>query len=114
MSCTTISTRPNRASIEQCSFPPRVHPAGVARRDANETGIARFALFGLPVDVDVRVPDDLPDMAVRVVEIAGIAAERAVARRVGDCRPGSRGLRHDRIDLFPRTDVVAEAELDRR
>jgi hypothetical protein len=46
----------------------------------------------------VRVPDDLPKVAVQVAEVAGVDAPRPVARH-GDGRPGGFGLLEQLIHL---------------
>ena len=58
----------------------------------------------------LRVPGDLPQVAVGVVEVAGIAAPEPVAGGVRDDGAGGRGLAHHRVDLFLGGDIVADRD----
>src|ERR1700759_42244 len=62
-------------------------------------------------EVESRVPDDLPEVAVGVLEVARINAPRPVVGRVGDGGPGRPGLGDDLVDLGPAVDYVPDAEL---
>src|SRR5215210_8048093 len=54
------------------------------------------------------VPDDFPDMTVRIPEIARVATEEAVAGGVGDGCSGLCCLRHDVVDFRFGTDIVCQ------
>ena len=58
----------------------------------------------------LRIPGDFPQMAIGVLEIAGIAAPERLLGRLDDDRPGLPGLFHDLIDLGFRRHIVAQAE----
>lgn len=49
----------------------------------------------------VRVPDDLPEVPVRVSEVAGVDTPRTVVRLIGDGRPGCLCSGEQGIDLSP-------------
>src|SRR5262245_32117006 len=75
------------------------------------TGVDRapVSLFDHPL----RIPGDLPQVSVRVLEVAGVTAPEGVTRRLYD--DGTRGHRlvHHRIDFGLGSDVVPDAELRR-
>src|SRR5262249_49867788 len=56
------------------------------------------------------VPDDLPEMAVEIAEVAGIDPPRPLVRRGDACARGL-GLREKLVDLGAAADELAEAEL---
>src|SRR5580765_1067946 len=60
----------------------------------------------------LRVPDDLPKVAVQVAEVAGVDAPRPLARR-GDGCPGGLGLLDQLIHLGGALHELAQAELAR-
>src|SRR5215207_3822054 len=54
------------------------------------------------------VPDDFPDMIVRISEIAGVATEEAVAGGVGNGCSGPCSLGHDVVDFLFGTNIVRQ------
>ena len=69
--------------------------------------------------VPLGVPGDLPEMTVRVMEVARIFTPEAIVRRISDHCTCLLGLLHHCIDLFSRLDDVpyrhgAEPRLCRR
>lgn len=66
-----------------------------------------------PLRQEGRVVDSLPEMAVGVLEVAGIAAPEGLLRRFHDSRAGLPRPLHDGIDLRLAGDVVAQRELGR-
>jgi len=67
----------------------------------------------LPVDRYVGVDGDLPEVAVRVGEVAGVAAPEGRAGRLDDPGTGALGARQQRVDLVPAAHVVGDAHLGR-
>src|SRR5690606_28502954 len=62
----------------------------------------------------VRIPDDFPQVPVRILEVAGVAAPERVGGRLDDPRPGAGRPSHHGVDIRARPDVVPEAETCRR
>src|SRR5690606_14065352 len=60
-----------------------------------------------------RIPNHLPEVTVRILEVARVAAPEGLVRGPYDPRAGRGRFRHDGIDLFARADVVAERHLRR-
>src|SRR5215207_3275583 len=56
------------------------------------------------------VPDDFPDMTVRISEIAGVATEESVAGGVSDGCSGPCCLSHDVVDFRFGTDIVRQGD----
>src|SRR5262245_50440485 len=61
----------------------------------------------------LRVPCDLPQMLVGILEVTGIAAPERVVGRLHDRCSRCLRLLHDRVHLGLRSDVVPERELGR-
>src|SRR5690606_18118512 len=61
----------------------------------------------------LRIPDNFPDMAVRVLKIAGIAAPESVVRRLDDGSTRGGGGRHHSIHLRPGRNIVPERHFRR-
>src|SRR5690242_628552 len=61
-----------------------------------------------------RVPDDLPEVAIRVAEVSGVDTPRTIVRALGEGCPRLFRTREQCIDLLPGGDEVTEAELARR
>jgi hypothetical protein len=51
-------------------------------------------------DAPLGVPGDLPEVAVRIMEVARISTPESIVGRIGDDGAGLLGLLHHRIDLF--------------
>src|SRR5581483_5622016 len=62
------------------------------------------------VGCPTRVPDDLPEMPVRIAEVAGVDAPGSVMGRRHD-RAGGSGLPESPVDFGAARDQLAEAEL---
>src|SRR3990172_5280519 len=62
------------------------------------------------LDPEVRVPGHLPQVSVRVREVAGIAAPILVPRRLDQSRAGRLCLLQDSVHLLPRPHVVRQRE----
>src|SRR5688500_10635099 len=60
-----------------------------------------------------RIPDDLPDMPVRILEITGIASIERVLRLLENGCAGFARLLHHLIDLAFARDVVADRKTRR-
>ena len=58
----------------------------------------------------MRVPGDFPEVAIRVGEVAGVAAIKGVLRFFEDVCPGFSGLFHEIVDGLLAGDVVGEGE----
>ncbi len=56
------------------------------------------------------IPDDLPEMPIGILEIAGIAAIEGLLGGLDDLCSGGTGLRHHDVDLGFFGDVVADGE----
>jgi hypothetical protein len=59
----------------------------------------------------LRVPYNLPEMAVGILEVARVASPERLVRGLDDDRTCAFGLSHDRIDFFPGRNIVPESEL---
>src|SRR5688572_14153460 len=59
----------------------------------------------------LRVPGDLPDVAVRILEAAGVTAPERVTRGPDDRCARTLRLVHDRVHFGLRGDVMADREL---
>ena len=63
------------------------------------------------VDGNVRgIPNHLPQMAVRIVEIPGVAAVKCVPGRLDDHGAGAAGLIHHFVDFLAIGHIVADGE----
>jgi len=60
-----------------------------------------------------RVEDDFPQMIVRVLEVAGIAAPKGLLRGLDEAGAGSDRLAHHRIDFHFAADIVANGKFRR-
>src|SRR3984885_10164652 len=58
-----------------------------------------------------RVPQDLPQMPIRIAKVAGVDSPGPVMCLVCERRPGRLGLGKHSIDLGPARDCLADAEL---
>src|SRR5690606_24840422 len=47
----------------------------------------------------VRIPDDFPQVSVRVLKVAGVTAPEGMVCRLDDCSPRGRSFCHDCIDF---------------
>src|SRR5262245_17314691 len=61
----------------------------------------------------LRIPRDLPDMAVRILEVAGVSSPEGLRRGLGDDCTGAPRLRHDRVDFGSGRYVLRQRELGR-
>src|SRR5262245_6924708 len=59
----------------------------------------------------LRMPNDFPQMTVRVLEVAGVTTPESVLSRLDHDGTRLLRLRHHSINFFPRPDVVPEGEL---
>lgn len=57
------------------------------------------------------IPDDFPQMTIRVLEVAGITAPKCGLRFLDYLRARLSCLLHDTIDFFLAADVVTDREL---
>lgn len=64
-------------------------------------------------DTELRIPDDLPQMVIRILEVPGVSSPECFARRLDDSCARARGLVHDVIDVLLAPDVMRECELGR-
>src|SRR5688500_2224394 len=71
------------------------------------------ARYSIDRELRIRVPRDLPEMSVRILEVSRVAAPRAVRRWVRDLGARRTRQRDDRVDLFLRTHVVRNLEAGR-
>ena len=62
------------------------------------------------VEGEAGVPGDLPDVAVRVAEVAGVAAVEGLPGRLGYLGSGRGRLGQDRVDLGSRPDVLRQGD----
>lgn len=85
------------ASIVACILERggHINSAGGYRRDLTRRA-DRLSIRDSPL----RVPGDLPKVAVGIMEVAGVTAPEAVVWAIGNGRAGVFGLFHDRIDLL--------------
>src|SRR5215211_6100317 len=64
-------------------------------------------------DGELRIPQHLPEVAVRVLEVASVAAPEGVVGPFYDACARRAGLLHHGVDFLAAVNVVAEAELRR-
>src|SRR5574341_334155 len=72
---------------------------------------SRVPISGL--SCPLRVPRDLPQMAVRVLKITGVAAPECIASGLDDLCARFTGLCHNRIHFFFASHIMADGELGR-
>ena len=63
--------------------------------------------------LEARIERHFPQVTVRILEVAGVAAIERRLRSLDDLRPRLLRLPHDRVDFLPGGDVVADGELER-
>ena len=80
--------------------------SGGSRRDRSDQSAGLVSR-----DVERWVPDDLPEVAVWVVEVPRVDAPGPVVGGVDDGRPGCLGLFDDVVDFVPAGHHVPDAEL---
>ena len=61
-------------------------------------------------DLELRIPNDLPQVIVWILKVTGVPSPEGDMRGFNNLGASSPCLRHDRVDLFLRADIMANGD----